>query len=695
MSAATKAVFLSYAREDTDAARRIAEALRSHGVEVWFDQSELRGGDAWDQKIRRQIRDCALFLPIISQHTQERGEGYFRLEWKLAVERTHLMAEGVPFLAPVVIDDTSDAGAIVPAEFLRVQWTRLSGGLPTTQFVEQVKRLLDAPRKPAAAGSARRDEGVASPVGMGRRVPAAAWGVAIVVLVIALGVIWWRQTKPTPNAGAGTRPPTAEKSAAPTADLSAVASPKADDKSVAVLAFADLSEARNGEYFSDGISEELLNVLAKVPGLRVAARTSAFFFKGKNLPISEIAQKLHVAYVVEGSVQREGDNVRITAQLIKAADGYHVWSEHFDRELKNVFALQDEIAGLIAKNLSLKLGATSAASTAPVNPQAFELYLQGRQAWNRRTPEGYARAEELLNRALALDPSFARAHAALADVALVRDQSGGKIGSFAQRGSPELAKIVAQIERALALDPNSAEAHASLGNARWMGWQLEAAARELRTSIALNPNYASAHQWLGRVLMNDGRMDEGLTELKLAAELDPLSARILDNYAWALRLAGNYTESLATAERALAMQPDSAQALTAKGTALLALRRMDEAVAIARRMKSNDTSNVDGGVMILAGAGLKAEAEAVLPLVTDEGWKFFAFAALGRREESAAAFDAQRLSVITLGFFLFEPVCDSMRGDPRVAQALATVGAAEAHARAQAWRATHPPQNVK
>ena len=151
MSAAeNKAVFLSYAREDTDAARRIADALRSHGVEVWFDQDELRGGDAWDQKIRKQIKDCALFLPVISQHTQDRGEGYFRLEWKLAVERTHLMAEGIPFLAPVTIDKAHEADALVPPEFMRVHWTRLAEGTPTPDFVEQIKRLLEAPRKSTA-----------------------------------------------------------------------------------------------------------------------------------------------------------------------------------------------------------------------------------------------------------------------------------------------------------------------------------------------------------------------------------------------------------------------------------------------------------------------------------------------------------------------------------------------------------------
>ncbi len=204
-----------------------------------------------------------------------------------------------------------------------------------------------------------------------------------------------------------------------------------DRKSIAVLAFANLSEDKNNEYFSDGISEELLNVLSKVPGLKVSARTSAFFFKGKQVPLAEIAKQLGVAYVVEGSVRKSGDRLRITAQLINAADGFHVWSDNFDREAKDIFAVQDEIAGLIAKNLQLKMGAGNSAARA-VDPQALELYLQGRQAWNLRTTEGFARAENLFNRALALDPAFARAHTGLADVWMIRD-SGARETSVSLR----------------------------------------------------------------------------------------------------------------------------------------------------------------------------------------------------------------------------------------------------------------------
>ena len=213
MSEPTKAVFLSYAREDTDAAKRIADALRGFGVEVWFDQSELRGGDTWDAKIKKQIRECALFLPLVSAQTQERTEGYFRREWLLAVERTRDMAAGRAFVVPVVIDDTPEADAAVPDEFMRYQWTRLPNGEPTPDFVAQVKQLLDTRRKPALKAEQPRPPAFPPGFGSGeggkntvaglaeagrpgsatpattKAVPGWLWGVLAVVLIgVAVGV---------------------------------------------------------------------------------------------------------------------------------------------------------------------------------------------------------------------------------------------------------------------------------------------------------------------------------------------------------------------------------------------------------------------------------------------------------------------------------------------------------------------------
>jgi hypothetical protein len=187
-------VFLSYAREDADAARRLADALRAFGVEVWFDQSELRGGDSWDAKIRDQIRACALFVPVVSAATQGRTEGYFRREWKLAADRTHDMAGGVPFILPVIIDDTPEGGARMPDEFKRVQVTRLPQGVPSTQFIEQVKRALsreslEAGRpRPAVAGVSDPGPASARPA-TAKGVPALAWVALAAVVVVAAG--WW------------------------------------------------------------------------------------------------------------------------------------------------------------------------------------------------------------------------------------------------------------------------------------------------------------------------------------------------------------------------------------------------------------------------------------------------------------------------------------------------------------------------
>ena len=263
----TAAVFLSYAREDTDAAKRIAEALRGFGVEVWFDQSELRGGDQWDAKIKKQIRECALFLPLVSAHTEERSEGYFRREWLLAVERTRDMASGRTFIVPVVIDDTPEAGTAVPEEFMRYQWTRLTSGEPTPDFVTQVKRLLEAPKKPALKPdlprpptlppdfklAAQAKAGAGAAAGSGDPVlqkkpvvPGWMWGVAAAVLLaVGVGVVVLRQPEP-PGA-----PPKVAAETKPAASVVA-------DKSIAVLPFENRSDDKANAYFTDAFTRTSL-----------------------------------------------------------------------------------------------------------------------------------------------------------------------------------------------------------------------------------------------------------------------------------------------------------------------------------------------------------------------------------------------------------------------------------------------------
>ena len=1085
-----KAVFLSYASQDAEAAKRICDALRQAGVEVWFDQSELVGGDAWDAKIRGQIGSCALFVPVISAATQARGEGYFRLEWKLAVDRSHLMAHDQPFLLPVVIDATVDAAARVPPEFRTVQWTKLPQGETPPAFVARVQKLLGgtvagvATSATASAADPGPAPGSASPAtsrpSLASKsrpwlIPAIIGGAVIVAL--ALWSPWKKSALPAPSvapAAAALTPAQqlvakartildqgdelnretyalaeelvvkaealditeasawvtharvstalfgygfdrssarreaeraqaaralqlapgsldaqlaefdvlitfaqdipnailrlqelarqhpsdwripeligqcyrvagelekslvaneralqlspdrpllkgnrinllivggqwAEAEAAirtmlqglssarllghgvylqlmwsgelggaaaavqswpawflledrgtghaaltalwnrdpesalqvvrrfprdylrdylftgPSAVLSAwaheqagntesaradwrtvqrvaerelraapddqlalhwkgwalarlgdteaavgilqqllqndragpeldavgqvvgrwgglalavgrtdialaqlelkgrpgaraitrtnlrlnpvfdplhdnprfqamvataigpgkkketvTAALAADDKSVAVLAFANLSDDKANEYFSDGISEELLNVLAKIPGLKVTARTSSFHFKGKDTPIPEIAQKLGVAYVVEGSVRKSGDKVRITAQLIKAADGFHVWSDTFTRDLKDIFAVQDEIAALIAQNLKLSMGLVAPAVRRAVNPEAHQLVLEGRHFWNLRTSEGFDRAEVAFTKAIALDPQFAPAYAGLADVRWVRTV----YASYSGVNFVLAADSGAASERALALDPTLAEAYPAAGaKLHWTG-RIGEAGQQFKKAIALNPNYALAHHWYSLVLEGQGRLDEAMAEIEQAIQLDPLSVAALSTRHRFLLMAGRIPEALAVDEKMQALRPGFFLYIGMRTQALLAAGRRDEALAAARSIvawQDREVRYVSDALAVYVLRTLGHEAEAVahvenlLPrLPVDSYLRGVALAALDRWDEAKPYLERTPPGMCEI--FFWNPMWDRWRDDPRFLGLLEKLG---------------------
>jgi TolB-like protein/tetratricopeptide (TPR) repeat protein len=695
MSDPVKAVFLSYASQDTEAARRICEALRSVGVEVWFDvEGGLEGGDEWDAKIRRQIKECVLFIPIISANTQAREEGYFRIEWELAAQRSLGIAAGVAFILPVVIDETREAGALVPDRFRSVQWTRLRGGEVTPDIIAKFLKLWShrtGVLKHQAAGPEADVGAPVAPAKVQRRALPVWVPVGAAVAVVAAGAFWW---KASGDEAPATGPAAAPSASVPVPDVhpSVPAKPAVSDKSVAVMPFSNLSEDRANEYFSDGISEELLNVLAKVPGLKVPARTSSFHFKGKNVPLAEVAAQLGVAYIVEGSVRRSGERVRITAQLIKAADGYQMWSETFTRDLKDVFAVQDEIARLVAAELQLKLvGAPSAAE--PLNPEAFRLYLEARQAWNLRNEEGLARAERLLEQALKIAPRFGRAHSALADVWIIRAQNRTEVGRHLQRNTAVLKRAEAVALEATQMDPNSAEAYATLGNIYWMAWRFDEAVQVLQRAITLNPNYATAHQWLGRKQAAMGNLDAALSSLRLAHELDPLSARIADNYSLVLMDAGRFPEALALAEKALLVQPNAEQALRYKAISLAELNRPDEALPIARRLLTGDFEDRPEYIAFaFARAGATRETLAILQRPGrkfHDVWAAVAFLQLGMKEEAYRELEADGIGVNTMEAMHFHPLFDLLRDEPRFKRLLQSLDLVEANARAQSWRAAN------
>ncbi len=327
--------------------------------------------------------------------------------------------------------------------------------------------------------------------------------------------------------------------------------------SIAVLPFADLSPDRDQEYFCDGMTEEIIDALAKVDGFRVVARTSSFAFKGKQQDIREIGRKLNVATVLEGSVRKDGKRLRVTAQLNSVADGYHLWSETYERELKDVFSVQDEISKSIVNTLQLKLAnPTRQAKPPSENVEAYDLYLQGRYHWGRWRTEGAERALQFFQQAIEKDPNYAAAYAGMAD-------SYAWLGFFGTLPPNEvMPKARAAAEKALALDDSLAQAHNSLGYVKALyefDWQ--AAEREFRRAVQLNPGLSDAHFGYGVVYLGpQGHGPQALREMQLARDLDPLSPLINTYLATAYMFNGQRDEALAFDKKALDLDPGFVEA---------------------------------------------------------------------------------------------------------------------------------------
>jgi TolB-like protein/Tfp pilus assembly protein PilF len=498
------AVFLSYASQDVHAAQRICAALRAAGVEVWFDQSELRGGDAWDRSIRQQIHDCRLFIALISAHTEARDEGYFRREWRLAVERAGDMAEDKAFIVPVTIDGTRERNARVPDPFKHVQWTRLYGGETPPAFIERVKRLL-TPESPGA-GPAGLTSGIVGstsspPRGLLRRRAGVLYGAIAAGLLLTLGyfgVVRLDRSKPIPPA----------------------------TTSIAVLPLANESDEASQQYFSDGISEDLITALSQFPGLKVIGRTSAFQFRDSKEDSRSIGAKLGVAHLLEGSVRKSGDMIRVSAELIDANDGSTQWTERYDRPYKDLFALQDEITRAVAGALRTKLLPGEQPAAQGERPpggslEAYNAFLQGRFYAFRGSEADWRKAIEFFSQATQLDPRYALAWSELSRAWTVL--SGDFLdGAAAQEA---YAKAREAGDRALTLAPDLAAAHNARGDLlQFADFDWHGAEAEYRRAHELAPNDALAKLNLGSQLAAYGELDQAIELTRQALVTEPLRA---------------------------------------------------------------------------------------------------------------------------------------------------------------------------
>jgi TolB-like protein/Tfp pilus assembly protein PilF len=451
------------------------------------------------------------------------------------------------------------------------------------------------------------------------------------------------------------------------------------NKSIAVLPFDNLSDDKSNAYFAEGVQDEILTRLAKVADLKVIARTSTQKFKSAPEDLSEIAKQLGVLNILEGSVQKANDQVRVNVQLVNAMTNAHLWAEIYDRKLTDIFSVESDIAKTIADTLQAKLTGSEkiAITTKPTeNPEAHELYLKGRYFWNRRTAENLKKAADYFQQAIGKDPKYALAYSGLADCHVLLPAYPG-LGSTPH---DELPQALEAARKAVELDDTLAEAHTSLARALASNLQLAAATSEFNRAIELNPNYATAHQWFGECLQSQGQLEEALAELKRAQEVDPLSLVISSLYGFALDTVGKRNEAIAQLRKTIEIDPNFGNTHGLLGIVLEHNGQLKEAIAEYEKNNSlhEDAISVAQLAAVYFLVGRKGEAQqlwdklkalsnrqyvpaySMAVVQSSFGNKDEAIRLLEKSYEDHAPFDSE-----DLGWILVDHRLDSLRSDPR------------------------------
>lgn len=444
--------------------------------------------------------------------------------------------------------------------------------------------------------------------------------------------------------------------------------------SIAVLPFVNISPDAENEFFCDGLAEELLNALTKIESLKVAARTSAFSFKGTNAKVSEIGEALGVNTVLEGSVRKSGDRVRIMVQVVNAADGYHLWSERYDREMNDIFAVQDEIALSVVEALKVTLLQSERSAIlkkATDNPEAYELYLRGRTFWNRRTPADFQKAISYFENAIAIDGDYSLAYAGLTDCYAL-------LAYFEEVAPHELReKAKASAERAIELDEASAESHTAMAMYNLIfEFDLPAAERHFKKALELNPRLVTAQYLYGTHLATQKRFDESFRRGRIALELDPLSGPLIGNVGRALYIAGRYEEAIALAEKNLELSPNFFFTHWVLGVCHRQIGNNEAAVRhLSRAVELSGIFALKGDLGVaLAKAGREGDAREVLAELEAESkkrfvsplWTAVIYAALGETETALHYLEkAWEVRAVQLLWIRVEPNLDPLRSEPR------------------------------
>ncbi|HVF70396.1 MAG TPA: TIR domain-containing protein [Chthoniobacterales bacterium] len=664
MPASAYDVFISYSQEDKSTAEAICRELEKSGVPCWIAPRDIAEGADWTAAIMAGMNQCRVMVMVFSAHANASAHVYR--------EVSHAFNRRLTVI-PVPVEETEVSDRF--EYFLEsVQWLNAFPP-PVEQYfprlTERVKSLLAGDsdsklrsttrppkRVPVTTTTAGRNEPPNLAVPVPRR---KLLGIGLAFAVLAAGLLAYQLFRSRPT----TEPIPAASQAA------AVIS----DSSIAVLPFADMSQAKDQVYFSDGISEELLNLLAKIPQLKVAARTSSFSFKGKQVEIPEIARKLRVAHVLEGSVRTSGDQLRITAQLIRAADGYHLWSETYDRKLDDIFKIQDEIAGKVVQELKIKLlGAVPKVRT--TDPKAYALYLQAVALGRQNTPEAFEQSDGLYRRVLEIDPRNAGAWNGLG----VNFSNKTGMGLLSSREGFARAREAA--EKALEIDPNYALAHSGLGFVATYGDNdLAAAAGHFQRALALAPTDISVLGNAATFLLSLGRAEEGLALREAIVRRDPINVAAFSNLGQFQRRTGHYDAAIGSYRTLLSLSPGNGGARFQLGVVLLL--RGDATGALTEIEQEKSEERMTGLPMAYCALGRKAEADAALAALIakseeDSSYNIaFVYAFCGDADKAfewldkAVAYQDSGLSEIVT-----ENLFDKIHSDPRWLPFLRKIGKA-------------------
>jgi TolB-like protein/Tfp pilus assembly protein PilF len=581
VAATSRRVFISYASADAAIAKKVCTALEAAGFTCWIAPRDVVPGTMYADGIVQALDESRVLVLILSKEAV--ASAHVGRELERATSKRH----------PIIALRTDSAALNRAFEYFlnQSQWIEAgAGGIDAAiaTLVGAVERHLTAEIAVAptqASNSPLRKAATA------RRV----WRIAVAAVVLASAAAYFLVSKAKIHSEGAMKP----------AAVAATA-----DKSIAVLPFVDMSEKKDQEYFGDGMAEEIIDLLAKVPDLRVPARTSSFYFKGKQTKVPDIARELGVTNVLEGSIRRSGDRIRVTSQLVRADTGYHLWSQTYDRPLDDIFKVQDDIANAVVQALQITLmgGPLTRQKGGTENLEAYQLYLRARSFMGQNTIPSLTAAREDFNQALKLDSDFGLAWAELSRDTLLLTNAD----VFSSKEGYERARQQAQ--RALQVSPDLAEAHATLSNIhRNYDWDWAAAEAEVRLALAADPTNPIALMRAGQLAYTLGRWDDAERQLRLALVRDPLFTILIGSLGTAQYGAGRFADADATFRRELEIAPNSLGTRPPLSKTLLAEGKPEAALEMLQQ--ADETDRQKYLPIVLQAAGRQAESDEALKVL--------------------------------------------------------------------------------